>query len=315
MTDPQPSAASIEVISPGLLTTIQDNGRPGYAHLGVPPSGALDKAALHLANRLVGNEVNAAVLEMTILGCTLRFNQLSTVVLTGADIHATLNGRGEAMNAPFTVPAGGVLVLGSIRQGARTYLAIRGGLAVPLVLGSRSTDTLTGLGPAPLRAGDSLPLGTAVQSWPGVDIAAVSKFDDTSPFQIIAGPRADWFTQGALAALLDQPYLVHPDSNRVALRLSGELLPRTQTAELASEAVLAGAIQVPMSQQPILFLNDHPTTGGYPVIAVVHSSDLDRAAQLRPGDKIRFQLHPRLAPDSYRVPRETSFPAHPTLGN
>lgn len=291
MTDQQVSRASIEVISSGLLTTIQDDGRHGYAHLGVPPSGALDKAAFHLANRLVGNDVNAAALEMTILGCTLRFNQVSTVVLTGADVRATLNGREEAMNAPFTVPAGGVLELGSIRHGSRTYLAIRGGLAVPLALGSRSTDTLTGLGPAPVRAGDALPLGAAVQPWPGVDVAAVSKFHEASPFRVIAGPRADWFTEGAFAALLARPYLVHPDSNRVALRLSGELLPRTRTAELASEGILAGAIQVPMSQQPILFLNDHPTTGGYPVIAVLHSSDLDRAGQLRPGDTIRFQLH------------------------
>jgi biotin-dependent carboxylase-like uncharacterized protein len=295
MTDRRASGASIEVISPGLLTTIQDDGRHGYAHLGVPPSGALDKAAFHLANRLVGNDVNAAVLEMTILGCTLRFNQISTVVLTGAHAQARLNGRDEAMNAPITVPAGGVLELGSIRQGARTYLAFRGGLDVPLVLGSRSTDTLTGLGPAPIRAGDALPLGTVVRPWPGVDVAAVPPFDAASPFRIIEGPRADWFTKRALAALVDRPYLVHPDSNRVALRLSGELLPRARATELASEGVLTGAIQVPMSLQPILFLNDHPTTGGYPVIAVLHSSDLDRVGQLRPGDTLRFQLQPETA--------------------
>ena len=292
MTDPPGPGASITVISPGLLTTIQDDGRHGYAHLGVPPSGALDKVSLHLANRLVGNDVNAAVLEMTILGCTLQFNQISNVVLTGAAVHATLNGRDEAMNAPFNVPAGGVLQLGSIRGGARTYLAVRGGLDVPLVLGSRSTDTLTGLGPAPVRAGDVLPLGTAVQPWPGVDVAAVSKFNATSPFRIIPGPRADWFTPGALAVLVDRPYQVQPASNRVALRLSGNPLPRARTEELASEGILAGAIQVPMSLQPILFLNDHPTTGGYPVIAVLHSSDQDRAGQLKPGDNIRFQLHP-----------------------
>ena len=292
MTGPHAPRASIEVISPGLLTTIQDDGRHGYAHLGVPPSGALDKAAFRLANRLVGNDVSAAVLEMTILGCTLRFNQVSTVVLTGAHVQATLNGREEAMNAPFTVPTGGVLALGSIRQGARTYLAVRGGLDVPVVLGSRSTDTLTGLGPLPVRAGDALPLGTMVQPWPGVEIAAVSDFDPALPFRVIPGPRSDWFTPGALAALVDQPYLVHPDSNRVALRLSGPLLPRARTGELASEGILAGAVQVPMSLQPILFLNDHPTTGGYPVIAVLHSSDLDRVGQLRPGDTLRFRLHP-----------------------
>lgn len=266
----------IEVLRAGPLTTVQDLGRPGLAHLGVPGSGALDQPALRLANRLVGNPPGAAGLEITLTGCVLRLRTPAVVAVTGAHARVTVAGEVVAFAAAVPVPAGAEVHIGRAVAGVRTYLAVSGGVDVPPVLGSRSTDTLSGLGPAPLRDGDLLPIGPA---------AAPS----TVELRFAEGPCADWF---AAPGLPDARYTVSPQSNRVGLRLTGQPLARVQArrdTELPSEGTVLGAVQVPADGQPLVFLADHPTTGGYPVIAVVHPDDLALLAQARPGATVVFR--------------------------
>ncbi|WP_119727825.1 5-oxoprolinase subunit C family protein [Thermomonospora amylolytica] len=281
----------IEVVRPGPLTTVQDLGRPGHAHLGVPCSGAADRPSLCLANRLVGNPEDAACLEMTFGGAVLRFHRSAWVAATGAPAPLRVNGRPAAMNAPCHVPAGTRLEVGVPEAGVRTYLAVRGGLAVDPVLGSRSTDLLSGLGPAPLTRGDRLPVGDAPGDAPIlVDQAPVPPLPGEPVLRILPGPRDDWFAPDALRTLTAEPYEVTAESNRVGIRLAGRPLQRARDGELPSEGMVTGALQVPPNGLPIVFLTDHPTTGGYPVIAVLSSADLPTAAQLRPGQKVRFRL-------------------------
>jgi biotin-dependent carboxylase-like uncharacterized protein len=266
----------IEVIRPGLLTTVQDRGRPGLAHLGVPPSGAADLAAYELGNRLVGNPPGAAALEATLDGPVLRFDRPTLVALTGA---TTPEVR--------TVE---VLEVGRCVEGVRTYVCVRGGIVVDPVLGSRSTDLLTGLGPAPLRAGDQLPVGPepAEAPWPGT--VPGHGLARAPVLRVRPGPRDDWFTAAAFETLCSEPWRVSSSSNRVGIRLEGPPLERARHDELLSEGILTGALQVPASGQPILLLQDHPTTGGYPVIAVVDSADLPLAGQLAPSMRVRFAI-------------------------
>ncbi|TNY34540.1 biotin-dependent carboxyltransferase family protein [Thermomonospora catenispora] len=282
----------IEVVRPGPLTTVQDLGRPGHAHLGVPCSGAADRPSLCLANRLVGNPEDAAGLEMTFGGAVLRFHRSGWAAVTGAPVPLRVGGRPAAMNAPCHVPAGACLEVGVPRIGVRSYLAVRGGLAVDPVLGSRSTDLLSGLGPAPLRGGDRLPVGRLPADAPIlVDQAPVAPLPEEPVLRILPGPRDDWFTDDALGVLTTERYEVTAESNRVGIRLTGRPLRRAREGELPSEGMVTGALQVPPNGMPIIFLADHPTTGGYPVIAVLAGRDLPVAAQLRPGQKVRFRLH------------------------
>jgi biotin-dependent carboxylase-like uncharacterized protein len=291
----------IEILRTGPLTTVQDLGRPGLAALGVGASGAADRGSLKLANRLVGNQEGAAALELTFGGLHARFGELTTVALTGAPCPVTLDsGTGSAgatvpvgMNAPVKVRPGQRLIIGVPRQGLRTYLAFRGGIAVQEVLGSRSTDLLSGIGPAPLKRGDQLPLGREVGGFPSVSEVPAPGYDPDPVLDLLPGPRDDWFTADALASLCGSPYQVTTESNRVGIRLSGPGLTRSIPGELPSEGVVTGSLQVPPGGQPILFLADHPVTGGYPVIAVVAAAGIDRAAQLRPGEYVRFRLDPR----------------------
>ncbi|MCI4063537.1 biotin-dependent carboxyltransferase family protein [Micromonospora sp. R77] len=292
----------IEVLRAGALTTVQDQGRPGYAHLGVPRSGALDPAALRLANRLVGNPENAAGLEITLTGCELRFTRATTVALTGApaDLRiryaptgGTRDGRPGAgaeraadVGRVLALPAGAVLRVGPARAGVRTWLAVSGGIAVPPVLGSRSTDTLAGLGPARLRDGDRLPLGPALGPPAPVDEVVLPAVPAELRLTLRPGPRHDWFAPAALELLCGTAYTVSPVSNRVGARLTGAALPRAVAGELPSEGLVLGAVQVPADGQPLVFLADHPTTGGYPVIGVV--ADVTGLAQARPGTTVRF---------------------------
>jgi biotin-dependent carboxylase-like uncharacterized protein len=245
-----------------------------------PGPGAADAWSLRLANRLVGNREDAAGIEMTLGLARLRFRGGRWVALTGAPAE----GR---MGVPFWVPPGGELRLGVPAWGLRTYLAVRGGVAVEPVLGSRSTDSLSGLGPEPLRAGTLLPVGDLVEGPIGVDLAPPPG-PGPALLRVLPGPRDDWFTPGATAVLCAGPYRVSQDSNRVGVRLNGAGLTRAKEGELPSEGMVVGAVQVPPSGQPIVFLADHPPTGGYPVIGVVRSADLPVAAQLRPGDEVRF---------------------------
>jgi biotin-dependent carboxylase-like uncharacterized protein len=280
----------IEVLAAGSLTTIQDLGRPGWAHLGVPRSGAADASSLRLANRLLANPESAAALETTLVGPRLRFDRDATVALAGAPVDARIGGRAAAMNAPLRLRAGDVLEVGSASAGLRTYVAVRGGLACELTLGSAATDILTGLGPPPLRAGDRLAIGPAPAAQPAVDVAPTPALAAAPVLELLLGPRADWFTADSLRVLTSSDYTVSDTSNRVGLRLRGPALTRCRDDELKSEGIVAGALQVPPSGTPILLLADHPTTGGYPVVAVVRSADLPVAGQLRPGQGLRFHL-------------------------
>jgi biotin-dependent carboxylase-like uncharacterized protein len=269
----------IEILAPGPLTTVQDLGRPGYAALGVPRSGAFDRAALALANRLVGNPENAAGLEITFGGLQLRCLAALTLAFTGAAC-AGAPDWGTAVS----LPTGTVVRLASPARGLRSYLAVRGGLDVPLVLGSRSTDLLSGLGPAPVAAGDRLPVGSAASG--PVSGATALAWNPSGELAIRFGPRADWFSTAAAAALTTVRWRVRAESDRIGLRLDGPPLERRRTGELPSEPALPGAVQVPPDGRPIVFGPDAPVTGGYPVIAVV--LDPGAAAQLRPGDPVRF---------------------------
>ena len=280
----------IVVERPGPLTTVQDLGRPGLAHLGVGRSGAADRASLRLANRLVGNEEGAACLEVTLGGLVVRFEEDATIALTGADCPISVAGRPDGRFAPLAVPAGATVALGAAQHGIRTYLAVRGGLDVVPVLRSRSTDLLSGLGPAPLAAGDRLPIGAAPATWSLADAAPVAMPQPEPVLRIRPGPREDWFVPTALGAIVAGPYQVTAASDRVGLRLTGPVLVRSRTEELPSEGMVEGALQVPPDGQPVLFLADHPVTGGYPVIAVVDPEDIPIAAQARPGDSLRFRI-------------------------
>jgi biotin-dependent carboxylase-like uncharacterized protein len=272
----------LEVLSPGPLTTIQDLGRPGLASVGVGPSGAADRGSLRLANRLVGNPEGAAALEMTYGGLRLRAESAVTIALTGAPC------PGAPMNGPVHLAAGREIAIGIPSEGLRTYLAVRGGIDVPEVLGSRSTDLLSGIGPPVLEKGTLLPIGFRTNGFPNVDHAPPQGLGP-AVLSVLPGPRDDWFLPDALTTLTDSAYVVTKDSNRVGVRLDGPELKRGVHEELPSEGMVRGALQVPPDGQPILFLADHPVTGGYPVIAVVLDADLDRAAQLRTGDAVCFR--------------------------
>jgi biotin-dependent carboxylase-like uncharacterized protein len=275
---------TLSVLAAGPLATVQDAGRPGQAALGIGRSGACDRASYELANRLVGNRAGAAALEVTFGGLQLQAHDDVLVVTTGARCAGA-----ECHNAPMVLAAGSVLELGAPASGLRTYVAVRGGFAVEPVLGSRSTDVLAGLGPAPLAVGDVLPTGAETGEPPGVDVAPVLD-PESGGLQValLPGPRRDWFTDAAWQTLLGSAYTVTSESNRVGLRLDGAALDRTDDRELVSEGMLRGAVQVPPSGLPVLFLADAPVTGGYPVIGYVADPDVDRCGQLRPGQAVRF---------------------------
>ncbi|WP_329279573.1 biotin-dependent carboxyltransferase family protein [Streptomyces sp. NBC_01451] len=279
---------ALAVVRAGALTTVQDLGRPGYAHLGVPRSGALDTPTAALVNRLVGNPSGAAVLETTLNGCALRPRCPVTVAVGGAPCPVTVDGRPVAWGAPVRVPGGALLNIGTALTGVRAYVAVSGGLAVEPVLGSRSTDLLSGLGPPPLTDGAVLPLGHVIGGHARVDVVPQPAPPAELVLRVTAGPRDDWFTPGALQAFTTSTYRVSSASNRIGLRTEGPSLERALAGELPSEGMVLGAVQVPPDGRPVVFLADHPTTGGYPVIAVVRTADLRAAAQATPGTPVRF---------------------------
>lgn len=281
--------SALEVLDPGPLTTTQDLGRPGYMSLGVSPSGAADRGSLRLANRLVGNPEGAAALETTFGGLSLRAHAHLTVAVTGAPVSLRRNGTPVDLNSTLLLHPGDVLAMGSPTTGVRSYLAVRGGLDVPRTLGSAATDQLSGLGPAPLAAGDTLAVEPVSTPWPAADHAAVpAPSRDCLELPVGWGPRADWLDATQRSRLLTTTWQVTPASNRIGLRLDGPPLRLRHATELLSEGLGRGAIQVPPSGHPIVFLADHPVTGGYPVVAVVDSRAWDVAAQAVPGQQIRF---------------------------
>ncbi|MEP9365461.1 biotin-dependent carboxyltransferase family protein [Nocardioides sp. CN2-186] len=267
---------NLHVVETGPMVTVQDRGRVGLAHLGVPRAGALDAPAAALANRIVGNGPDAAVLEVLLGGLVLRADAGCWVAVTGA---------GREHPVAEWLAAGATLRVERPTTGLRSYVAVAGGIDVPPVLGSRSTDTLAGVGPPQVEAGAVLPVGAGRSRPRAVD---VPRPPTPGPLRITSGPRSDWFDADALDQLCATAYVVEADSNRVGLRLDGPPLPRRRTDELASEGMVLGAVQVPPSGRPVVFLADHPPTGGYPVIGVVDADDLWQCAQLRPGEQVRF---------------------------
>jgi biotin-dependent carboxylase-like uncharacterized protein len=271
----------------GPRTTVQDLGRPGYADRGVPRAGAADRAALRHANLLVGNDGGAAALESTLGGLVVT----ALADLTIACVGAALTIGETKQSRPIGVAVGEVIRVRTPPTGVYSYLAVAGGIDSAVVLGSRSTDTLSGLGPAVLQPGDVLSVGQPVTTPFRADDIAPTHHQGAggdAPLRVVLGPRDDWFTVRAMERLLESEWTVQPDSDRTGLRLRGPALERRVADELPSEGMVAGAIQVPPDGQPIVFLANHPTTGGYPVIAVVVTADVDRAAQHRPGQRIRF---------------------------
>jgi biotin-dependent carboxylase-like uncharacterized protein len=279
---------ALAVVRAGALTTVQDLGRPGHAHLGVPRSGALDTPAAALVNRLIGNAPEAAVLETTITGCVLRPRSTVMVAVGGAPCPVTVDGRPAAWGAPVRVPAGALLDVGTAFSGVRGYVAVSGGIAVEPVLGSRSTDLLSGLGPPPLTDGAVLPLGRPTELHARVDVAPQPAPPAELVLRVTLGPRDDWFTPEAVHTFTSRTYRVSSASNRIGLRTEGPALERALPGELPSEGMVLGAVQVPPNGRPVVFLADHPTTGGYPVIGVVRAQDLPAAAQAVPGTPVRF---------------------------
>ncbi|QBI54794.1 5-oxoprolinase subunit C family protein [Streptomonospora litoralis] len=283
--------AAVEVVRTGVLTTVQDGGRRGHAALGVGASGAADRASYALANRLLANPEGAAALEVTMGGLTLRARGTVAVAVTGAPCPVTVDGRGAATDTVLHLGDGAELRLEAPCSGLRSYVAARGGFDTPIVLGSRSTDTLAGLGPPRPEPGTVLRIGPPPRALPAVDWVPTRPFPaDELSLRVVPGPRDDWFTDDALDVLLGSTYEVTARSDRIGARLTGPLLHRRGGGELPSEGMVPGSLQVPPEGNPVLFLADHPVTGGYPVIAVVVAADVARAAQARPGARLRFHL-------------------------
>jgi len=288
---------AIEVLSPGLLTTVQDLGREGFGPLGVSPSGAADPIALRIGNRLVGNAEGAAGLEMTLLGGAFRFHGAFVVALTGSDFGATLDGAPVSTWTSFEAKTGQTLKLGATRSGARSYFCVQGGVVVEPFLGSASTHLLSGLGGHEGRAltkGDVLNVGgsegTSRTDTLVCSPRALTRLAPRKALRVTPGLQSDWFSKTAQKAFYTNAYRVTEEANRMGLRLEGPAIPDGADGEMISEGVSLGAIQIAAGGLPIVLFVEQQTTGGYAKIANVISADLPSLGQLRPRDEIRFEL-------------------------
>ncbi|AZU01387.1 urea amidolyase family protein [Brevibacterium linens] len=299
---------SLEVLRPGLQLLIQDLGRPGFASMGVSAAGAADRTALTAANRLVGNAETAAGLESFGGAVLLRCTGDGVAAVTGATGTITVTAADGTVLTPrlgvaFALSDGDELELGPTERGVRRYLAVRGGIAVETALDSSSADTLAGLGPAAVDKGTTVGVHDPRTAPHLVDPTPTQPRElpqagETVTLSVTLGPREDWFTEAGIETLLSQEWTVTHESDRVGLRLNGEVpLERARTGELPSEGAVTGALQVPPNGQPVLFGPDHPLTGGYPIIASV--DDVDLAAQLPPGAKLRFTTSARPTPNAH----------------
>lgn len=280
--------AELLVRSTGGPVLVQDAGRPGHAAIGVGSSGAADLASYGLGNRLVGNAPGAAALEVVLGGLEVEATGTVWACVTGAPAPLLVDGRREPTGAVVALRAGQWLRLGMPATGLRSYLAVRGGIDVPALLGSRSRDTLADLGPAPVAAGDVLRVGRERDGEMVVDAVPPQSYDARPVLRVVRGPRADWVADPD--ALVARTWRVGADSDRVGLRLDGDPLAVVpDRGQLPSEGALRGAIQVPPDGRPVVFGPDHPVTGGYPVVGVVVAADTDRLAQLRPGEELGFR--------------------------
>jgi biotin-dependent carboxylase-like uncharacterized protein len=293
---------TLEVLRTGPLALVEDLGRPGLANIGVTDSGAADRRSHRLANRLVANPAELATVEITMGGFAARVHGDDVeIAVTGADAQPAVDGIPFGINGVHRVRPGGVITFGTPRSGVRSYLAVRGGIAVAPVLGSRSHDTLSGLGPPPLRPGDLVDVGPPAGGFPELEQAPVPAIAaGTVTLRVIPGPRDDWLAEPG--ALVDTDWLTSPRSDRVGVRLTGPPLRlRWPQRQLPSEGAVRGAIQVPPGGQPVILGADHPVTGGYPVVGVLRDADTDAIAQLRPGQPVRLRWgRPRNAPHGPR---------------
>jgi antagonist of KipI len=283
---------TIRIAKPGFFTTVQDLGRYGYAHLGISPAGAADSLSLRIANLLVGNEENAPALEMTLLGATLECKESTVIAITGANCECKIGLDQVPSMTAFELPAGAVLQCGSMTTGARCYLAVQGGLEIPLVMGSASTFVAASFGGFQgrrLQSGDVLQVRK--HSSLGVRAlrhGALDAFHRQFPLRSTKGAQQDWFGPEAFERLFSSTYIVSEQSNRTGLRLKGEAVRPREQSELLTDGIPLGAIQVPQDGQPIILFVDQQTTGGYPKIANVIAADMHRVGQLRPRDEARF---------------------------
>jgi antagonist of KipI len=288
--------STIQVLAPGLQTTVQDLGREGFGPVGVSPSGAADPISLRLGNRLVANDEGAAGLEMMLLGGTFVFPEGAIVALTGSDFGATLNDSRIEVGTSVEVQPGQTVRMGPTNSGARCYLCVQGGIAVAPFMGSASTQILSGLGGfegRPLRKGDVVRIGPPTKTEPfrtrTIARQASQHLFDRKVLRVTPGPQVDWFTESSLRSFYGGTYRVGEQSNRMGLRLEGAALAQPGASSMITEGASLGAIQVPLSGSPIILFVEQQTTGGYPKIANVIAADLHRVGQLRPRDEIRFE--------------------------
>lgn len=281
----------LTILSPGPLTTVQDSGRFGALGKGFSPGGAMDMDAMTVANLLVGNAPGVGVLEMTMLGITARFDCETVIALTGADMSTRLNDEPIARYASIAVHPGDVLTMGAASRGMRAYLAVTGGFDLPLVMGSVSTNLKCALGGfqgRKLKTGDELPLNQSGAPFLPRQVSPQEDYPDCISLRVLLGPQDDAFTQKGIDTFLGCEYTVTDKADRMGIRLSGEIIESKNGVDILSDGIAAGSVQIPASGTPIIMMADRQTTGGYAKIATVISADLSRAAQARPGTRIRF---------------------------
>ncbi len=287
---------SITIQSPGLFTTIQDLGRAGYQQYGFATGGALDQHAMTMANLLVSNESGEAVLEMTLLGVDVTFNSGNVIAITGGACHPKRNGEDVPMYTALSIKAGDMLSIGAVLDGCRIYMSFAGGLDVPSVMGSKSTQIkygLGGYGGRALKAGDEINFAAPR---PAIDLISgnkrtlppVIKLPGVQILRVVIGPQENAFTKDSLEAFLSEEYAVTNESDRMGYRLEGKALSFVGSADIISDAIALGSVQVPASGKPIVLLSDRQTVGGYAKIATVISVDIPVLAQCKMGDKVRF---------------------------
>lgn len=283
----------IKILMPGPLTTVQDRGRFGYQKSGIPHSGAMDPEAFETGNYLVGNVRGEAVLEFTLFGGSLQFTEETVFALTGADMEPVLNGNRISMNQPYHAFPGEMLSLGLAREGCRTYMAVAGGIEVPVIMGSRSTYSKCGIGGyqgRALRTGDMLEVEHGGRLFSSVADRRIPPrtFSHEITLRVVEGPQAEYFTEKGRQTFYHSVYTIEPESDRMGYRMSGAVIESKNGTDIISDGIPLGAVQVPAQGQPIILLADRQTTGGYAKIATVCSFDIPLIAQGKPGDQVRF---------------------------
>lgn len=284
----------IEIITPGLLTTVQDFGRVGVMKNGFTQNGAMDRYSMTVANRLCGNCDSAPVLEMTVLGVTARFTQDTVICVSGADFGAKINDKPIKRNKAYKINKGDILSMGTAKSGMRAYLAVAGGIVGEYVFGSASTNLKFAFGGhfgKKLQSGDVLSIGTGAFPLCEIDKWEIpeSEYSKDAQLRVVLGPQNEMFTNEDIRLFLSQEYEVTAQSDRMGIRLSGEPLKSKNGMDIISDGIVFGSVQVPNSGEPIILMADHQTTGGYAKIATVISVDLPRASQLLAGNTVRFK--------------------------